>query len=540
MKSNRLRLECWTERSWCRLGGLNHRPQSREHVNEGGLSKTPHDVTTTCACDYRSNINLKHESNLMKTHNWLFALFAVLGAVANVIGDHHGEPIGLAGEWKVNVATPEGEGTLTWVIHKDGENLKGKGYDHDDNEERAFDRITTDGNKAAIEVDMDRNGKKVLIRIAVEQQSPNKLTGELKVTAEDGSVLMKAGVNCVRVHHYEGEWESVAILRNGNELKGVLKLSGNNDDLKGEVGRNATTEIDKASVKDGALHLEFDFEMNGRTRDCLIAAKPKGANTLAGTWTVRRPIKNKDLTGDWKAIRKSVKPESAWRFVHLFYFKFKEGVSDEEMAGLMKELASLKDEIPVLQDFVVGKNVAPRTHGYQYGQISVFAKPEDLEVYERHPEHQKLVKKIVPKLDQGVTMDFVPLISNNTENAGQKPLISKANSFTPSASDSSLTLRKMMSVNSCKNSQIRRNSSPSFESSWSARTWPETATASSTARSPSSTSQRASKSFKNTRSIESSCPRSCRTWKWESRWISFRSRISVRVSATPPMHANDR
>ena len=97
------------------------------------------------------------------------------------------------------------------------------------------------------------------------------------------------------------------------------------------------------------------------------------------------------------------------KFVHLFYFKFKEGVPDEEIAELMKELASSTKKIPVVKEFMVGKNVARRTHGYQYGEIAIFEKKADLEVFEHHPEHQKLVRKILPKLVHGVTMDFVPM-----------------------------------------------------------------------------------------------------------------------------------
>jgi hypothetical protein len=101
--------------------------------------------------------------------------------------------------------------------------------------------------------------------------------------------------------------------------------------------------------------------------------------------------------------------EGGGKFVHLFYFKFKEGVADEEIAELMKELANSTKKIPVVKEFMVGKNVARRTHGFQYGEIAIFEKKEDLEIFERHPEHQKLVRKIIPKLVHGVTMDFVPI-----------------------------------------------------------------------------------------------------------------------------------
>ena len=79
------------------------------------------------------------------------------------------------------------------------------------------------------------------------------------------------------------------------------------------------------------------------------------------------------------------------------------------MAGLMNELASLKDRIPVLKELVVGKNEARWHRGFQYGQISIFKKKEDLIAYDKHPEHTKLVRKIGPKILGGHTMDFIPI-----------------------------------------------------------------------------------------------------------------------------------
>ena len=55
---------------------------------------------------------------------------------------------------------------------------------------------------------------------------------------------------------------------------------------------------------------------------------------------------------------------------------------------MIKLLAALKCKIPVLKEFFMGKNIARRTHGYQYGEIAVFDKKEDLLVFDKHPEHQ--------------------------------------------------------------------------------------------------------------------------------------------------------
>jgi hypothetical protein len=105
-------------------------------------------------------------------------------------------------------------------------------------------------------------------------------------------------------------------------------------------------------------------------------------------------------------------------FIHGFNFKFKEGVSEKEIAGLMRELAALKEKIPVLKEFFIGKNIAERTHGFQYGEIAVFDKKEDLMLYEKHPEHQKLVKKILPRMEIGNGMDFFPMGDQKTKLGG--------------------------------------------------------------------------------------------------------------------------
>ena len=97
------------------------------------------------------------------------------------------------------------------------------------------------------------------------------------------------------------------------------------------------------------------------------------------------------------------------KFYHLHYFRFKEEVTEEEITQLMKELAGLKDQIHVLNDFWVCKNVSPHGAGFQWGEVALFEKPEDLEVYDKHPEHRKLVRKIGPKLAGGASMDFIPV-----------------------------------------------------------------------------------------------------------------------------------
>ncbi len=67
-----------------------------------------------------------------------------------------------------------------------------------------------------------------------------------------------------------------------------------------------------------------------------------------------------------------------------------------------------------MKEFWVGKNLSPNGKGFQYGEVALFERKEDLEIYDKHPEHRKMVKKIGPKLAGGVSMDFVPLNPDKT------------------------------------------------------------------------------------------------------------------------------
>ena len=96
-------------------------------------------------------------------------------------------------------------------------------------------------------------------------------------------------------------------------------------------------------------------------------------------------------------------------FIHGFNFKFKRGVPEDIIAPLMEELAALKDKIPVLKEFFIGKNVAKRTHGFQYGEIAVFNKKEDLMIYEKHLSAS--VRKILPRLEIEMEWIFFRLVS---------------------------------------------------------------------------------------------------------------------------------
>ena len=59
-------------------------------------------------------------------------------------------------------------------------------------------------------------------------------------------------------------------------------------------------------------------------------------------------------------------------FVHVFLFQFKPEVDEDEIAELMKQLAGLKEKIPVLKEYLIGKDTSGRNKGYHYAKVEVY------------------------------------------------------------------------------------------------------------------------------------------------------------------------
>ena len=79
---------------------------------------------------------------------------------------------------------------------------------------------------------------------------------------------------------------------------------------------------------------------------------------------------------------------------HIVLWKLKdyaEGASKAENIEKMKAmLEALPGKIPVLRALEVGVNHIPSEAAWDVALIAEFNSPEDLEVYQKHPEHVKV------------------------------------------------------------------------------------------------------------------------------------------------------
>lgn len=92
-------------------------------------------------------------------------------------------------------------------------------------------------------------------------------------------------------------------------------------------------------------------------------------------------------------------------YIHMFAFRFKPGVSDEQKEYIIVEIHKLQGAIPGLLETWVGRNDSPRGQGYELGGVMKFADTASLDAYGTHPLHQKLLSWLMPLIEP-IEVDF--------------------------------------------------------------------------------------------------------------------------------------
>ena len=91
--------------------------------------------------------------------------------------------------------------------------------------------------------------------------------------------------------------------------------------------------------------------------------------------------------------------------IHIFAFRLKPGVTEEQQQRMLREIGDLKKQIPLVLESYIGKNISPRGQGFLIGGVMKFADQTALEAYNAHPVHQALLKWLLPLID-AIEVDF--------------------------------------------------------------------------------------------------------------------------------------
>jgi antibiotic biosynthesis monooxygenase (ABM) superfamily enzyme len=94
-------------------------------------------------------------------------------------------------------------------------------------------------------------------------------------------------------------------------------------------------------------------------------------------------------------------------YIHMFAFRLRPGVSEEQQSRMLREIRALERQIPGILETAVGKNDSPRGQGYAIGGVMKFRDQAALEAYNVHPVHQQLLSWLVPLID-AIEVDFAP------------------------------------------------------------------------------------------------------------------------------------
>jgi hypothetical protein len=92
-------------------------------------------------------------------------------------------------------------------------------------------------------------------------------------------------------------------------------------------------------------------------------------------------------------------------YIHMFAFRFKPNVNEEQKNHCVDEIRKLQHEIPAVLESWVGRNESPRAQGYELGGVMKFSDKASFEGYTQHPVHQKLLTWLVPLIEP-IEVDF--------------------------------------------------------------------------------------------------------------------------------------
>ena len=92
---------------------------------------------------------------------------------------------------------------------------------------------------------------------------------------------------------------------------------------------------------------------------------------------------------------------------HVVFFKFKPGAGEEEMVDLEKRLAGLPPIIPEILSYEFGRDMIRSERSYDLALVSTFKDLESLQHYQKHPDHQVVLKKVNDLCESVLAVDFV-------------------------------------------------------------------------------------------------------------------------------------
>ena len=92
---------------------------------------------------------------------------------------------------------------------------------------------------------------------------------------------------------------------------------------------------------------------------------------------------------------------------HIVLFRCKKDTNAEIKKNFILAARSMKAEIPEILSISSGENWSDRSDGYELGLVCRFQDKETLDVYQKHPYHQKFIADWVkPNIEKVLAVDY--------------------------------------------------------------------------------------------------------------------------------------
>jgi len=91
---------------------------------------------------------------------------------------------------------------------------------------------------------------------------------------------------------------------------------------------------------------------------------------------------------------------------HLVLFTVKSDASAEDVEDLLSSIRDLRSSVSNVMDLSVGEDFSGRAEPYTHGLFVRFQTPDDLQVYLKHPEHQKVLEKLDATTEGRLVVDY--------------------------------------------------------------------------------------------------------------------------------------
>lgn len=214
--------------------------------------------------------------------------------------DHH-EGHQLIGVWNAKASMDGNERDITWTFKKDGDRITGTSHDHENGDDREVDRIKVEGKKVTLEIDIEQDGNKGVIKVIADLATSRTLDGKWSIVGDDGQEYMSGDVEAQKEVAFAGEWAATAELPDGAELESVVEIKGANKSLSGVIhGENGDLKLETVKATKKGLRCTFDYNMDGTDVPIVIETELKDENKLVGEWSTE----DGEYGGKWSAVRK--------------------------------------------------------------------------------------------------------------------------------------------------------------------------------------------------------------------------------------------